>query len=284
MIMKNLKNAWLLLCCVLPIVSFAQEVYPTEYEIQYSLEYSIFGDNLDTKQTEVLYLFSSPQSSVFINHNTAKADEIKENLQRMMQSGSIDMNKAGHKTSDFPLEIYKNLHEGKTMAKNKLAEKNYIYHELQVPLEWNITSESKDYSSYQVQKATTSFAGRDYEAWFTMEIPLPDGPYVFSGLPGLIVELYDTQNHYHFTLLSVEKMEEPKDWELGKVEEVSKEEYKEISAKVAENQKRSNPFLTHGPEAKIVTIGADGREISQAEFLRSRKKSKESKNNPIELN
>lgn len=263
--------------------SYAQEVYPTEYEIQYNLEYSIFGDNLDTKQTEVLYLFSSPQTSVFMNHNAAKADEIKKNVERMMQSGSIDMNKAGHKSSDFPLEIYKNLNEGKTMAKNKLAEKNYIYHESQVPLDWNITSESKDYSGYQVQKATTSFAGRDYEAWFTMEIPLPDGPYVFSGLPGLIVELYDTQNHYHFTLLSVQKMEEPKNWELGKVEEVSKEEYREIRTKVAENQKRSNPFLSHGPEAKIEIRGADGREISQTEYLRSRRKSRESKNNPIEL-
>lgn len=281
--MKNSNNLWLLLLCVFSIVSSAQEMYTTEYEIQYNLEYSIFGDNLDTKQTEVLYLFSSSQTSVFMNNNAAKADEIKKNVERMLQSGSIDMNKAGHKTSDFPLEIYKNLHEGKTMAKNKLAEKNYIYHELQVPLEWNITSESKEYLGYSVQKATTSFAGRDYEAWFTMEIPLPDGPYVFSGLPGLIVELYDTQKHYHFSLLSIDKLKEPKVWELGKVEEVSKEKYKEIRAKVAENQKKSNPFLSYGPEAKIVTIGADGKEISQTEFLRSRRKTRESKNNPIEL-
>lgn len=282
--MEKFKNAWLLLCCVLPIMSFAQETYPTEYEVQYSLEYSIFGDNLDTKQTEVLYLFSSPQTSVFMNHNAAKADEIKENLQRMMQSGSMDMAKAGQRTSDFPLEIYKNLHEGKTIVKDKLAGKNYVYQESQVLFEWSITSESKEYSGYQVQKATTSFAGRDYEAWFTMEIPLPDGPYVFSGLPGLIVELYDTQNHYHFSLLSVDKLEEPKVWELGKVEKVSKEEYKEVRVKVLENQKSSNPFLTQNPNAKIEIRGADGREISQAEFLRDRRKTRESKNNPIELN
>lgn len=281
--MKILKNIYLVLFCALPIVSFAQEVYPTEYEIQYSLEYSIFGDNLDTKQTEVLYLFSSPQTSVFMNHNTAKKEEINKNIERMLQSGSIDMNKAGQRTSDFPLEIYKNLHEGKTIVKNTLAEKNYIYQESQVPLDWNISSESKDYSGYSVQKATTSFAGRDYEAWFTMEIPLPDGPYVFSGLPGLIVELYDTQKHYHFSLLSIEKLEEPKVWELGKVEEVSKEEYRVVRAKVLENRKSSNPFLNQGSDAVIEIRGADGREISQAEFLRSRRKSRESKNNPIEL-
>lgn len=281
--MKVLKNVYLLLFCVIPLVSIAQEVYPTEYEIQYSLEYSIFGDNLDTKQTEVLYLFSSPQASVFMNHNTAKADEIEKNIERMIASGSIDMNKAGQRTTDFPLQVYKNLHEGKAFAKNTLAKKDYIYQESQVPLDWNITSESKDYSGYAVQKATTSFAGRDYEAWFTMEIPLPDGPYVFSGLPGLIVELYDTEKHYHFSLLSVEKLEEPKVWELGKVEEVSKEEYREIRAKVIENRNKSNPFQTLGSNAKMEIRDADGREISQAEFLRNRRKSRESKNNPIEL-
>src|SRR5699024_8289215 len=127
--MKVLKNTWLLLFCVLPIVSLAQELYSTEYEIQYSLEYSIFGDNLDTKQTEVLYLFSSPQTSVFMNHNTAKADEIEKNIERMIASGSIDMSKAGQRTTDFPLQIYKNLHEGRTIAKNTLAKKDYIYQE-----------------------------------------------------------------------------------------------------------------------------------------------------------
>ena len=281
--MKTLKNTWMLLFIVMPLVSIAQEVYTTEYEIQYSLEYSIFGDNLDTKQTEVLYLFSSPQASVFMNHNTAKAEEIERNIERMIASGSIDMNKAGQRTTDFPLQVYKNLHEGKTFAKNTLAKKDYIYQESQVPLDWNITSESKDYSGYAVQKATTSFAGRDYEAWFTMEIPLPDGPYVFSGLPGLIVELYDTQKHYQFSLLSVEKLEEPKDWELGKVEEVSKEEYREIRAKVMENRNKSNPLLTQNPDAIVEIRDADGREISQAEFLRNRRKTRESKNNPIEL-
>src|SRR5699024_8929785 len=211
--------------------------------------------------TEVLYLFSSPQASVFMNHNTAKADEIKKNIERMLQSGSIDMNKAGHKSTDFLLEIYKNLHEGKTIAKNTLAKKDYIYQESQVPLDWNIASESKDYSGYQAQKATTSFAGRDYEAWFTMEIPLPDGPYVFSGLPGLIVELYDTQNHYHFSLLSVEKLEEPKDWELEKTEEVSKEAYKKIKAKVIEIKKSTNPLLAQNTYATVQMRDADGREI-----------------------
>ena len=58
-------------------------------------------------------------------------------------------------------------------------------------------------AGYQCQKATTFFAGRDYEAWFTREIPVSDGPYKFSGLPGLIVKVNDTGNNYTFELTSL---------------------------------------------------------------------------------
>jgi len=59
------------------------------------------------------------------------------------------------------------------------------------------------------QKATTSFAGRQYIAWFTPEIPVPDGPYKFNGLPGLIIEIADLKDHYHFKLTGFEILKEP---------------------------------------------------------------------------
>ena len=53
-----------------------------------------------------------------------------------------------------------------------------------------------------MQKAATSFAGRDWVEWLAPEIPISDGPYKFNGLPGLIVLLHDTRNHYRFALTS----------------------------------------------------------------------------------
>ena len=67
--MKVLKSAWLLLFCVLPVVSLAQEGYITEYEVQYEVEFSMLKNDLDFKQTEVLYLYTSPQASVFVNES-----------------------------------------------------------------------------------------------------------------------------------------------------------------------------------------------------------------------
>lgn len=75
-------------------------------------------------------------------------------------------------------------------------------------MEWKIKSDSiKVYLQYKLQKAETEWGGRKWIAWFCTEIPIDEGPYKFRGLPGLIIELYDTQQNFKYTLLSIEKKE-----------------------------------------------------------------------------
>ena len=77
----------------------------------------------------------------------------------------------------------------------------------QIVFDWIMTNETKESDGYVMQKATTTFRGRDYVAWFTKEIPIPMGPYKFYGLPGLIMEIYDTDNIYHCTITKIENKE-----------------------------------------------------------------------------
>src|SRR5690625_3165809 len=259
--MKKALFTWLILFLTSPLICVAQEVYTTDYEVQYEVELRMLKDNLNNKQKEVLYLKTSPQASVFVNE-------------------SVDSDQTGNWASFFQLKVYKNFDNGKVIATENLASKIYGYQEPDVPLDWNITSGSKNYSGYQAQKATTSFAGRDYEAWFTMEIPLPDGPYVFSGLPGLIVELYDTQKHYHFSLLSVTKLEESKDWEIGKVEKVSKQRFKEVKVKINSWEDMNFEYL--GENSNVSFVDENGNEVSATEFRRGMQEYQENLNQ-IEL-
>nr|WP_081964210.1 GLPGLI family protein [Porphyromonas macacae] len=55
-------------------------------------------------------------------------------------------------------------------------------------------------------KGYSFFRGRTYEAWFTPQIPLKEGPYKFDGLPGLILQIMDTQKHYIFDCVGIEKV------------------------------------------------------------------------------
>ena len=69
---------------------------------------------------------------------------------------------------------------------------------------WTITNETKKIGKFNCSKATTSFRGRDYTAWFTNEIAVPFGPWKLNGLPGLIVEAYDKGKFVYWSLKNFE--------------------------------------------------------------------------------
>ncbi|NIF07203.1 GLPGLI family protein [Chryseobacterium sp. Tr-659] len=71
---------------------------------------------------------------------------------------------------------------------------------------WKITDAVKTSDGIHLQKAVTEFGGRSWIAWFSKDIPIPYGPYKFNGLPGLIMELYDTKNNYYFRVIKSEKI------------------------------------------------------------------------------
>lgn len=78
---------------------------------------------------------------------------------------------------------------------------NFYQYSSKVDLQWTLIDEKKKIGHYYVQKASTEYGGRKWLAWFTTEIPLPFGPYIFYGLPGMIMEIYDTKNDYHFSFV-----------------------------------------------------------------------------------
>lgn len=58
---------------------------------------------------------------------------------------------------------------------------------------------------FKCKSAGMSFRGRLYKAWYTEEIPKSDGPYIFQGLPGLILKITDENGQYDFTAIGIEK-------------------------------------------------------------------------------
>ncbi len=67
--------------------------------------------------------------------------------------------------------------------------------------EWKLTNEVKKIQNYLCQKANLTYGKRIWEAWFTNEIPIQDGPHIFRDLPGFIVQMKDSKNHHVFELI-----------------------------------------------------------------------------------
>lgn len=69
---------------------------------------------------------------------------------------------------------------------------------------WSIRKEQKIISTFLCQKATATYKGRDWVAWFANDIAINDGPYKFHGLPGLIIEIGDTKNEHTFKIIQTQ--------------------------------------------------------------------------------
>ncbi|MDO5615148.1 MAG: GLPGLI family protein, partial [Cruoricaptor ignavus] len=167
-----------------------------------------------------MWLFSESSHFVYVVH--FKPDSLSDKNERELMVLDINQEKAKF----YPLEYLKN--DSLFHAKGEYV---YTYPKLNIKLErklgseenqnfynqsplyylyntkdkqnWNISNETKQIDRYNVQKATTNFGGRTWEAWFTTEIPISEGPYKFRGLPGLIIAIKDSKSDYDFQLTAV---------------------------------------------------------------------------------
>jgi GLPGLI family protein len=100
-----------------------------------------------------------------------------------------------------------------------------IRYDEDVDIKWIIYSETKMVAGVKCQMAATNKFGRRWIAYFSNEYKQNIGPYKFYGLPGLIMELYDTKNQYHFTVSKIEKYSKVFSFNLSPYKKFNKNDY-----------------------------------------------------------
>ena len=88
----------------------------------------------------------------------------------------------------------------------------YLYDEPLDLMDWQMSFEAKEILGYPCFKAECDFRGRHWTAWFTMQIPVQDGPWKFCGLPGLILQMEESRGHYAFRCIGIETQQKPIVW------------------------------------------------------------------------
>lgn len=82
----------------------------------------------------------------------------------------------------------------------------FYYTEDKPEFNWEVDfSQTKEVAGYACHAAKGTYAGRDYQAWFTTDIPISDGPWLFCGLPGLILEVSSLDEEFFYTCISIQE-------------------------------------------------------------------------------
>lgn len=99
---------------------------------------------------------------------------------------------------------------GQTIIRKKGSNKNknfvqimmmpyYYVFETEDNIPWKVEADTKKINNYNLQKATAVFGGRNWTAWFTPDINIPEGPYKFRGLPGLVLYVEDDNKDFIYS-------------------------------------------------------------------------------------
>ncbi|MFB9120375.1 GLPGLI family protein [Bergeyella porcorum] len=97
------------------------------------------------------------------------------------------------------LKRQRNTHENEQYFTNNAGD--YFVMKSKDNIKWTLHSDKKERDGYRLQKATTKFGGRHWEAWFSPDTGINEGPYKFSGLPGLVFEVKDTAGDFEYKLV-----------------------------------------------------------------------------------
>ena len=71
--------------------------------------------------------------------------------------------------------------------------------EKKVCFDWKLLKRTKKILGYKCKAAKVNFRGSEYIAYYAPDIPINSGPWVFKGLPGIIMEISSTDKVIKFT-------------------------------------------------------------------------------------
>jgi GLPGLI family protein len=196
------KNIILLLCIFFQYSSLSAQNYKATYTFKLTPD----STNLTNTHTEEMYLLIKDNKESFCaTKNFLKMDSIRSLLLNGTATfGEVIGTPQGAVSTRLKQLIHKEYKE-KTIEVYESVQPEDFHYFLQDSIQWELTGDTATIAGYQCSKAITSYAGRWYTAWFTTELPIPDGPYIFNGLPGLIVKINDKKDQYSFTLERFER-------------------------------------------------------------------------------
>lgn len=121
-------------------------------------------------------LFYNQNESLYLFGNQTKIDTTSTNMIYII-------------SDEIGSAIYKNLNNKSLFTRVAFKDEVVLINDDYPVLNWTITAETKNISNLLLTKATTTFRGRVYIAWFCEQLAGNSGPLKMGGLPGTIIEL-----------------------------------------------------------------------------------------------
>ena len=251
-----MKKVTTIIVLFLSVTIFAQSfqgkaTYKTHQKFDFKMKKEKSGVNSDLQKQLKAQLMKQFQKTYTLNFDkstsTYKQNEELSSPQAATNGMQIKIMGSGGGTD----VLYKNINEKRFINKTEISGKRFLIKDNLEKYDWEMTSETKNIGNYTCYKATkkreetrSSFSMTDGEkeetkktvtietvAWYTPQIPVSNGPGMFWGLPGLILEIQDGKKTIVCTEIVINPSEKINIKEPSKGKKVSQKKFDQIMDK-----------------------------------------------------
>lgn len=230
-------------------------------ECVYRLTFLI--DTVNSRSVDAMMILRLGKSqSLFYSEAKFESDSLSSNVESASELRAIRdsiRSRYGRMTATY--YVMKDFNRGQLDFMDNVMQ-TYKYTESLPSFDWQYTDEKKTIGEHECQKALCQYGGRQYELWFAPDIPISDGPWKFHGLPGLILEAYDTQHHYEFTFLGMRECAGEIAIPQEEYVKTSKKDYLHVKQLSIDNP---NAFL----EGIAASMGIKGDKVPKRHFYKT---------------
>lgn len=203
----SLKILYFIIASTFPIVTLGQivEIFePTLLEVEYYKR--MVTDTLDRKndfKADYVRLRVGRTTSMFYSPKELWYDSLSYNQELKTQVFLKASRNNQSASGPFKERLYKNYPTGKITVYNRFAMMYWTYTEEWEKPTWTLKDSVKNILNYNCQLAICFYRGRYWFAWYTIDLPISEGPWKLCGLPGLILEAYDLSQDYFYTAVNI---------------------------------------------------------------------------------
>lgn len=244
----------------------AQNSHKSDIKVTYKFTYKKNMESLTFTEEYTSLIIKSNGESLFLLDNMLATDSI----QKIREFNISDMMLY---KSPFNFLVKKDFNTDELTFIQIIGKELYAIKESN-NIKWKLTNEKKIINGYDCKKASVTYYGRQWIAWYTTKIPVNVGPYKFNGLPGLILEIQDSENIFSFKVSSIKfgnfeinpkvenyfALENRKDVQVITVSEFYK--LRENYYKMSLNEKLKYMNRNEGYKAEFVATTLDGEVLN----------------------
>jgi GLPGLI family protein len=197
-----------LICSLfLRIVAIANDT--TAYSFKYRYTKQKDSTNKNSKFDDIMILTTSKSYSLYysylrqLGYRKLDGDALKNDIAAGGMVNIDEGSAAKYFVNNESEVIETDYNKKRVKITDNFIDDNFVLNDTLIRPIWKIENDTLSILNQKCQKATTVFKGRNYLAWFTPDIPLNTGPWLFNGLPGLILRVQDSKGQFLFECIEL---------------------------------------------------------------------------------